>query len=266
MMIKIKFKGSLLRLYLERHTDFSAFYQVIVERSYPNLLTKIKRGDTVIDAGANVGMFTVIASVLAGNDGHIISIEPDPENLRILKKNIELNNLKNVVIVSKALYNEPEKKIKLIQNGVMSKIVSGEAKTDITSIDVETTTFDDIVVQTGLQPTVLKIDIEGAEKYALLKAERMMTTINYLECEIHSKEDFDMLNRFSNLFDFKNEPVESMHNVLSFAIKHPLKILKLEYHNKFTTTKRIMSSYKSTSGLSEYPVIIYGERLSQQSH
>ena len=86
MIIKIKFKGFLFRLYLERHSDFSAFYQVFLEKTYPNLITKIRTGDTVIDAGANIGMFTVIASLLAGDGGHVIAIEPDPQNLKILKK------------------------------------------------------------------------------------------------------------------------------------------------------------------------------------
>ncbi len=262
MIIKIKFKGFLFRLYLERHSDFSAFYQVFLEKTYPNLITKIRTGDTVIDAGANIGMFTVIASFLAGDGGHVIAIEPDPQNLKILKKNIELNNLKNVEIVNKALYALPGKRLKLVQAGVMSKIISDEAEKNLTTIEVETTTFDDIIVERGLKPTILKMDIEGAEKYALLKAEIMMKTLNYIECEIHSIEDYEVLNKFSNLFLFKKEPVENIQNVATFAIKHPLKILKLEYYNKFLTMKRIISSLKFHSELSEYPIIVYGERLS----
>ncbi|MGC9123280.1 MAG: FkbM family methyltransferase [Thermoplasmata archaeon] len=262
MIIKMKFRTYILRLYFERHSDFSAFYQVFLEKTYSNLMTKIKQGDIVIDAGANVGMFTVIASVLSGADGYVISIEPDPENLRILKKNIELNNLKNIEIIDKALYSVSGEKIKLIQNGVMSRISFNDAKSYIAKrIEVETITFDDIIINRGLQPTVLKMDIEGAEKYALLGASTMMKTINYLECEIHSREDYEVLSRFSNFFYFKKEPIENMRNVLTFAIKHPIKILKLEYYNKFATTKRIMSSFKSNSGLSEYPIIVYGERL-----
>ena len=46
----------------------------------------IQKGDTVIDAGANNGVFTVIASTLVGPEGKVISIEPDPENVNALKK------------------------------------------------------------------------------------------------------------------------------------------------------------------------------------
>ena len=46
----------------------------------------IQKGDTVIDAGANIGEFTVIASTLVGPEGQVISIEPGPENVKTLKK------------------------------------------------------------------------------------------------------------------------------------------------------------------------------------
>ena len=71
---------------MERHSDFAAFYQVFVERTYQNLPNKIKQGDVVIDAGANIGIFTVMSSILVGNTGRVLSIEPDPENISILKK------------------------------------------------------------------------------------------------------------------------------------------------------------------------------------
>ena len=111
MIIKVKFNERQLKFYLYRHSDFSAFYQVFVEKDYPNLVSKITPGDTLIDAGANIGIFTVISSILVGNTGRVLAVEPDPENLNILKKNIELNDLKNIEIINKALYNESGKRI-----------------------------------------------------------------------------------------------------------------------------------------------------------
>lgn len=64
MIVKVKFKGQQLKFYLQRHSDFAAFYQVFAEKSYPNLMDKITKGNTVIDAGANIGIFTVISSIL----------------------------------------------------------------------------------------------------------------------------------------------------------------------------------------------------------
>ena len=128
MIINVKFKGRELKFFLNRHSDFSSFYQVFVEKSYPNLMSKITRGDKVIDAGANIGIFTVISSVLVGDSGLVLAVEPDPENRSILKKNLELNNLKNVDVINKALYNVSGRIIKLYQNGVMSNIITNDVR------------------------------------------------------------------------------------------------------------------------------------------
>lgn len=85
MIVKIKFKGIKMKFALKRHSDYSSFYQVFVENSYPNLLRLLKAGDTVIDAGANAGLFTVMASSLVGESGRVIAVEPDPENIVTLK-------------------------------------------------------------------------------------------------------------------------------------------------------------------------------------
>ena len=260
MIIRVRFKEQQLKFYLHRHSDFSAFYQVFVEISYPNLMNKITKGDTVIDAGANIGIFTVISSILVGNNGRVIAIEPDPENLIGLKKNIELNKLKNVVIINKALYKESDKKIKFYQNGVISRIITDDINTDSAYIDVETITFDDLISQLKIKPNVLKMDIEGGEKFALLSAENMIKTLNYLEAEIHSNEDWEELKKYSNYISFNSVALESRHNVFSFAIKHPLKILKLEYYNKFKAIKTMLLQMKnSTIPEGEYPIIVYGE-------
>ena len=172
-----------------------------------------------------------------------------------------MNNLKNVEIIDKALYNESGKKIEFYQNGVMSKIVNDDTK-DSGTIFVETITFDDILTEYKISPNVLKMDIEGGEKFALLSARNMMKTLNYFEAEIHSKEDWNELRKYSNYFSFKRQEFESkqaMHNVFSFGIKHPLKVLKLEYYNRFMAIRRIFLSMKNSTRL-EYPIIVYGER------
>ena len=260
MIINVKFNGRYLKFFLKRHSDFSAFYQVFVEKSYPNLMTKITRGDKVIDAGANIGIFTVMSSVLVGDSGSVLAIEPDPDNLTILKKNLELNNLKNVSIINKVLYSESGKNIKLYQNGTMSKIITNDFRNSSSYMDVDTITFDDLIFLMGFKPNILKMDIEGGEKFALLCSENTMKTLDYLEAEIHSKEDWDMLQKYSNLFSFKREAIESLHNVFVFGMKHPLEILKLEYHNKFKTTKRLFLS-RMNNTVFEYPIIVYGKKV-----
>jgi FkbM family methyltransferase len=62
-----------------------------------------KPGETVIDIGANIGIYTLMSSRRVIPGGRVIAVEPDESNLLILKKNVEMNNCKNVIIVPVAL-------------------------------------------------------------------------------------------------------------------------------------------------------------------
>ena len=72
----------------------------------------LERGDIFIDVGAHGGLYTLLASKKVGNQGRVISVEPNPENLRFLRLNIKLNRLDNVITVPLAA-GEKRKKIKL---------------------------------------------------------------------------------------------------------------------------------------------------------
>ncbi|MGB5583898.1 MAG: FkbM family methyltransferase, partial [Gammaproteobacteria bacterium] len=47
-----------------------------------------KPGDFVVDIGANIGWYSVIASRLLGSSGRVLSIEPDSSNLQLLRTNL----------------------------------------------------------------------------------------------------------------------------------------------------------------------------------
>jgi FkbM family methyltransferase len=262
--MNLNFNGTKIKTYLKNPTDFTAFYQVYVTNDYKSLISKISKGDVVIDAGANIGLFTIIASILVGKSGRVISIEPDPENLKILKKNIQLNNLDNIIIVDKALYKESGKKLRFYSNGIFSKIVESEKYEIRNYIEVETITLDDIISDFNLRPNSLKMDIEGGEKFALLSAHRTFKNINYFEGEIHSLEDYNVLLQYSDLYAFKKEPTNILRSAINFFLKHPLKTFNIELHNKFYSTKQILTVHAKRQfegQLEEFPVIVYGQRL-----
>lgn len=260
MITRIKFRDKILKLSLQRHSDFSVFYDIFVEQEYPNLNSRIKSGDYVIDAGANIGMFTVAASTIVGDAGHVISIEPDPDNLALLLENLKLNNLKNVTVVNKALYCSGNEKVHFHSQGGLSKIVPITENHDSDLISVETTTLDDLLTEFKIKPNVMKMDIEGGEKYAFLKAEDAMNKINRFWIEIHSKEDLNALLKFNRQFSIIKEKIRSNHNSLKFAINHPMKTFNLEYHNRFRATKRVISTIRPNHFGEDITGIYYGER------
>lgn len=66
------------------------------------LRTVLAAGQTVVDVGANVGYFTVLAAKAVGPSGSVVAVEPERENLRLLRANVWRNGCDNVRIVAAA--------------------------------------------------------------------------------------------------------------------------------------------------------------------
>lgn len=74
------------------------------EKEEINLFKKtIKEGWTVLDIGANIGYPGLLLSRLVGESGKVIAFEPDENNIKILKKNIKVNNIQNIKVVPMAV-------------------------------------------------------------------------------------------------------------------------------------------------------------------
>jgi FkbM family methyltransferase len=109
----------------------------------------------VIDVGAFPGDFTLHASMLAGNSGKVIAIEPHPKNFSLLKLNVMVNNLKNVFLVNKAV-SSYEGKALLVASNADAHLSDSEG------IEVETVTLDKLLLNLGVNHAdVVKIDVEG---------------------------------------------------------------------------------------------------------
>ncbi len=111
------------------------------------------------------------------------------------------------------------------------------------------------------EPTILKMDIEGAEKYALHGMKKALSTIRLIEAEIHDSEDYNVLRQcMGKEFKFDEFEMENMTNVYRYTFRHPFQILKLECSNNFHTTKRILRPGKRNYQQS-YPKIIFAEKV-----
>ena len=128
---------------------------------------EIKRGDVVLDIGANIGYYTLIFAKLVGEEGKVFAFEPDPTNFSLLKKNVEINGYKNVELVQKAVSNKTGK-IKLYlsrYNNVCHCIYNSHDGRQ--SIEVETIRLDDYFKNYNGEVDFIKMDIEGAEGEAI---------------------------------------------------------------------------------------------------
>jgi FkbM family methyltransferase len=85
----------------------------IIDSKFENEVKKIFKplpNQVVIDIGAHIGIYTLLASKMVGEKGKVISIEPDEKSLKILYNNININNFKNIIVIPNALSEINEEK------------------------------------------------------------------------------------------------------------------------------------------------------------
>lgn len=57
---------------------------------------RLRRSQTFVDVGANVGYYSILASMIVGEQGRVVSFEPSPDTFRVLAENLALNGIQNV--------------------------------------------------------------------------------------------------------------------------------------------------------------------------
>jgi FkbM family methyltransferase len=153
-------------------------------------------GDTVVDVGAHIGLYSLIAAKRVGPSGKVIAIEPDPENFKILKKNILLNQLSNVEALECAVYST-RGKLRLflpeLEQGrtIFNTVMQDRARTSTNFLEVEANTLDNILESINItEVNWIKIDVEGAELEVLKGAVNTLSSNKNitLVVEIHGME------------------------------------------------------------------------------
>ena len=124
---------------------------------------QIKKGDVILDIGANIGYYTLIFANIVGKEGRVYAFEPDPENFAILKKNIEINNYDNVVLIRKAVSNKSGKiRLYLCEDNKGDHRIY-DSYDGRESIDIEAITLDEYFKDYNGRIPLIKMDIQGAE-------------------------------------------------------------------------------------------------------
>lgn len=128
--------------------------------------------DVVWDIGASVGLFSIHASKRVRQ---VYAFEPEPRIFERLNQNIAINTKKNVLAHQMALSDKPGK-LALHSDGVDSFSPSlFNLSRHKNSIEVAVSTIDLMLAEGLKKPTVLKIDIEGAEALALSGASKVLS-------------------------------------------------------------------------------------------
>lgn len=130
----------------------------------------VKEGSVVFDIGANVGFYTLLASVCVGLSGRVFAFEPVPRNLFYLEKHMNLNNIQNVILFDTAVLDFSGWAFFDEGPGNSMAHVSSKGK-----VKVRTVTLDGLIGTGEIPiPNFIKIDIEGSEMLALSGAKSLL--------------------------------------------------------------------------------------------
>jgi FkbM family methyltransferase len=132
------------------------------------LLKLLRPGMVFFDVGAHVGYFSLLASHLVGATGQVHSFEPTPRTFRLLADNAKHHP--NITVNNLAVYSHSDE---LVFNdfGAMNfafnsffpaRVPGGRAVPEVKH-RIQTTSLDEYVARTGVQPNVIKVDAESAE-------------------------------------------------------------------------------------------------------
>jgi FkbM family methyltransferase len=161
------------------------FMEEIIEmRCYtPNQFFEIGRNDIVLDLGANVGTFTLWAALKAV-DGLVVAVEPNPSLFEMLKQNVAVNGINNVILLN-ALVSDKDGQSKfymLDSGGSVREGYSTKGK------EVELTSYriSSIMSKYGIQSVdFVKMDVEGAEFDIFQGDMAFLQHVSRLAMEVH---------------------------------------------------------------------------------
>jgi len=144
-------------------------YEPISQKAFLNSLSV---GMTVIDIGAHIGYYSLIAAQKVIPGGMVHAVEPYGQNISYLKHNIALNGLKNILVHELAAGEKCRKRLFHITRSTDSNgFYSHPIAETIDTIEIDEVPLDDIVAG---PVHVTKIDVEGAELEVLGGMKRIL--------------------------------------------------------------------------------------------
>ena len=167
--LRIKTDGFEICGYL-RHRSFlehlsTGKYEPFTRELFENSL---RSGIIVVDGGAHIGLYSLLAAPRIGVNGRVFAFEPDPYNFQALVFNIAKNHCFNVIPIQKALSNAVGIAPFYRSFGTIgSSLINRKDIGKTARISVPVTTLDRELQGMAIDSILIKLDIEGAELWAL---------------------------------------------------------------------------------------------------
>lgn len=146
----------------------------------------IQKDEVIFEIGANIGYYTLFIAKFLSNESFTYALEPVEKNIKILQKNIALNNLQNISVHKLAIGDTTgTTKIYVPAAGNVSSIKRKSNMEEGTAVeDVLITTGDDFL-KDKKSPTFIRMDIEGYEYNAIRGMKNTLVNKPKLLIEFH---------------------------------------------------------------------------------
>ena len=187
------------------------------ERANVNyILSNLKKDDFFLDAGANIGFYTVLAAKIVGPKGRVIAIEMMPDTAEKLRSHLKLNKLDNVTIVQNALSDKTDQVViartKVGHYGQATILNSKTEEFGFSEFKVSTTTLDEITRDIE-EVSILKMDLEGAELSAIRGGALCLKKVNNIIYESFECANEDQLETALTEFGFSLSRLDGNNKV-----------------------------------------------------
>ena len=163
-----------LRDHVQRNLWLAGVYEPVEAFLFSQLLSP---GMVVIDCGANVGQYTVLAATLVGAAGSVHSFEPVDANFARLRRHVQLNRLANVTINQAALWKEDRVLALRLPEGssgnagaYRARVAPAGEVAEAAAVALDAYCEDRNVRRVD----AIKLDVEGSEPFVLLGAEKLI--------------------------------------------------------------------------------------------
>ena len=191
-------------------SDIELIRELVWNHEYDRILSA-NPGETVVDVGANIGLYSIACSHKVGNSGKIIAIEPEKENFSLLVQNLRLNGVTNVLPINEAISNFiGTTDLFLSETNLGGHSIIFRRGSKKRTVNCET--LDKLCRRLGIRRVhLIKVDVEGAELAVLEGAQKMLeeNKLRLIVVAEHFKDQITQVSRFLSDLGFITKVVNN---------------------------------------------------------
>ena len=217
-------------------------HQPELTKTFWHILCTLPAGHSVIDVGAHIGYYSLMAAhrLRQIGAGLVFAFEPHPINFADLQRNQQLNNMSNLILIQKAAADQTTQ-MRLFSGPLSGAHSLRQFPFHSNYYEVESITLDDFMAHySTIKIGLLKIDVEGAELLTLRGAQQLLERDRPLVIYEESKERCRFFNyTTTESRRFMNEIEYDLYQVDDFEIFSDVLAIPKEKHSAFlqNTTK-----------------------------